>query len=100
LQQQGRCDCKKRHAQCFVFAITFLCVIANIDGNFYDCKKRSELVCGCNYIVTKTVVACSSLAFSIIACSAAATFKASPAASFFFCSSAAAFSSLPQQAFA
>jgi hypothetical protein len=40
-------------------------------------------------VVTKPVVACSSLAFPFAACSDGAIFKASAAASFFFCSSAA-----------
>jgi hypothetical protein len=42
--------------------------------------------------VTKPVAACSSLAFFISTCSAAAIFKASSGATFFFCSSTAAFS--------
>jgi hypothetical protein len=29
----------KKHAQCFVFATIFVCVIANTNGIFYDCKK-------------------------------------------------------------
>jgi hypothetical protein len=40
--KQGRCDCKKikKHAQYFVFATIFVCVIANADGIFYDYKSE------------------------------------------------------------
>jgi hypothetical protein len=36
---------KKNHAQCFCFATTFVCVIANIDGNFVIAKKCLNSVC-------------------------------------------------------
>jgi hypothetical protein len=39
--KQGRCDCKKKHAQCFVFATIFVCVIANTNGIFYDLQKKA-----------------------------------------------------------
>jgi hypothetical protein len=49
MQQQSRCDYKKNHAQCFCFATTFVCVIANTDDNFVIAKKRPEPLCDCNY---------------------------------------------------
>jgi hypothetical protein len=56
------------------------------DDNFMIAKKSLD-----QCVVTKPVVACSSLAFPFAACSDEAIFKASAAASFFFYSSAATF---------
>jgi hypothetical protein len=84
----------------FVLQLLFCVFITKKDGNFMIAKKGLDQCVVADYIVTKPVVACSSLAFPFAACSDEAIFKASAAASFFSVLQLQPFSSLPQQPFA
>jgi hypothetical protein len=70
---------KKGMHSVFVLQLLLCVFIAKKDDNFMIAKKSLD-----QCMVTKPVVACSSLAFPFAACSDEAVFKSNAAASFFF----------------